>query len=72
MSLEPFKKPPLPEQRGLPSRNLSQPPDIISPVGTRLAVPTTSDEAPPVYFNQPLVAPVMPEATQRYDRRRRM
>ena len=72
--LEPIGKPPLPEQTRLPTRTFSQPPDIdiISPIGTRLAVPTTPNDVPPVYFNQPLITPVMPEATQRYDRRPRM
>jgi len=72
--LEPIGKPPLPEQTRLPTRTFSQPPDIdiISPIGTRLAVPTTPNDVPPVYFNQPLITPVMPEATQRYERRPRM
>lgn len=71
---EPIRERPLPEQTRLPSRTFSQPPDIdiITPIGTRLAVPTSPNGVPPVYFNQPLITPVMPEATQRYDRRPRM
>jgi len=74
MRLEPITERPLPEQLRPPSRRDSRPPgiDIISPIGTRLVVPTTSDDVPPVYFNQRLIAPVMPEATQRYNRRPRM
>ena len=72
--LEPIGKPPLPEQTRLPSRTFSQPPniDIISPIGIHLSVPTTPNDVPPVYFNQPLITPIMPEATQRYERRPRM
>lgn len=67
--------PPLPEQLRLPHRALSKPPDtdIVSPpFEMLLAVPDTSDDVPPVYFNQRLITPVMPEATQRYDRRPRI
>jgi len=64
----------------LPTRTLSQPPDIdftdidITPPipGTLLADPATSDNGLPVYLKQQLITPVMPEATQRYHRRPRM
>jgi len=71
---ESIAMPPLSEHIRLPIRTLSQPPDIdiISPFGTRIVIPNASSPVTPASFNQRLITPVMPEATQRYTRRPRM
>jgi len=64
---------PLSEHIRHPSRTFSQPPDIdiLSPIGTRI-VQIIPDSSRPAVFNRKFIIPVMPEATQRYDRRPRM